>query len=303
MSQQAPLSTSVQVANSSTCPLTLADGFRNCAGITEDTYAVDPNLRVGYAQDWDVSMQRDFPGALVITATYSGVKGTRGMQEFLPNTYPIGAVNPCPSCPTGFVYRTSDGNSTREAGELQVRRRLRGGLTATVDYAWSKALDDDAQVGAQGHVQTQAALAAPSDTNSSPSANPTIAQNWLDLNAERGLSTFDQRNLMTAQVQYTTGMGLTETLLNGWRGTVFKEWTVLAKLTAGSGLPETPVYFTGSIRPDVTGAPLDKGPAGYFLNPAAYAAAATGQWGDARRDSIIGPDEFTLMARWHGRFG
>ncbi|HEX4065445.1 MAG TPA: carboxypeptidase-like regulatory domain-containing protein [Acidobacteriaceae bacterium] len=302
LAQQAPLSTSVQVANSSTCPLTLADGFRNCAGITADTYAVDPNLRVGYAQVWDVSAQRDFPGAMVITATYSGVKGTRGMQEFLPNTYPIGAVNPCPACPTGFVYRTSNGNSTREAGELQVRRRLRGGLTATADYTWSKALDDDAQVGATGHVETQAAMAAPSDTGATPSANPTIAQNWLDLNAERGLSTFDQRNLVTAQVQYTTGMGLTETLLNGWRGTAFKEWTVLAKLTAGSGLPETPVYFTaqpgtgvtGSIRPTATGAPLYHGTAGYFLNPAAYTAPAAGEWGDARRDSIIGPEEFTL---------
>jgi hypothetical protein len=43
MAQQAPLSTSVNVANSSTCPLTLAEGFRNCAGTTADTYAVDPH--------------------------------------------------------------------------------------------------------------------------------------------------------------------------------------------------------------------------------------------------------------------
>ncbi|MGA8110132.1 MAG: carboxypeptidase regulatory-like domain-containing protein [Acidobacteriaceae bacterium] len=304
MAQQAPLSKSLQVANSSTCPLTLANGFVNCAGITADTYAVDPNLRVGYAQDWQLSMQKDFPGALVITATYSGVKGTRGMQEFLPNTWPIGAANPCPSCPTGFVYRTSNGNSTRQAGELQARRRLRGGLTATVDYTWSKSLDDDAQVGAQGHVESQAALSAPSDTNAGSGANPTIAQNWLDLSAERGLSSFDRRNLVTATLQYTTGMGLTETLLSGWRGTLFKEWTVLTELTAGSGLPETPSLLTsvpgtgvtGSIRPDVTGAPLYQGPAGYFLNAAAFAAPAAGQWGDARRDSITGPDEFTLDA-------
>jgi hypothetical protein len=302
MSQQAPLSKSLTVANSPTCLLTLANPFQNCAGITPDNYAIDPNLRVGYAQDWQLSMQKDFPAALVITATYMGVKGTRGMQEFLPNTWPIGAVNPCPSCPTGFVYRTSNGNSTREAAELQVRRRLRGGFTATADYTWSKSLDDDSQVGAQGHQQTTAALSAPADTASSPSANPTIAQNWLDLNAERGLSTFDQRNLVTAQLQYTTGMGLSETLLSGWKGTVLKEWTVVTKLTAGSGLPETPSLLTavpgtgvtGSIRPDRTGAPLYTGHAGYFLNPSAFAAPAPGQWGDARRDSIIGPDEFTL---------
>ncbi|MGB6133956.1 MAG: TonB-dependent receptor [Acidobacteriaceae bacterium] len=304
MAQQAPLSKSLQVANSSACPLTLANGFVNCAGITADTYAVDPNLRVGYAQVWQLSMQKDLPGALVGTATYSGVKGTRGMQEFLPNTYPSGAANPCPSCPAGFVYRTSNGNSTREAGEVQLRRRLRGGLTASVDYTWSKSLDDDSVVGATGHAEAQAAFAAPSDTSTSPSTNPTVAQNWLDPGAERGLSTFDQRNLVTAEFQYTTGMGLTETLLSGWRGTLFKEWTVMTKMTAGSGLPETPELLTaipgtgvtGPLRPNVTGAPLYKGPAGYFLNAAAYAAPAAGEWGDARRDSIVGPDEFTLDA-------
>jgi hypothetical protein len=302
LAQQSPLSKSVQVANSSSCPLTMANGFVNCAGMTEDTYAVDPNLRVGYAQVWQLSMQRDLPGALVGTVTYSGVKGTRGTQEFLPNTYPIGATNPCPSCPTGFVYRTSNGNSTREAGEVQLRRRLRGGLTASVDYTWSKSLDDDSVVGGMGHAVTQSATEAPSDTNVSASTGPTIAQNWRDLKAERGLSTFDQRNLVTAEVQYTTGMGLSETLLSGWRGTLFKEWTVMTKLTAGSGLPATPTFLdavpgtgvTGPIRPDVTGAPIYAAGPGHFLNAAAYAAPAAGQWGNARRNSIIGPNEFTL---------
>lgn len=309
MSQQAPLSRSLTVANSSTCPLTLANGFIECAGFTPDTYAVDPNLRVGYAQDWQLSVQSDLPGALVATATYSGVKGTRGMQQFLPNTYPIRAVNPCPACPSGFVYRTSNGNSTREAGELNLRRRLRGGLTASADYIWSKSLDDDAVIGAQGHAATQASMSAPSDSSaSSSSASPAIAQNWLDLNAERGLSTFDQRNLVTATLQYTTGMGLTETLLSGRPGRWFREWTLLGKLSAGSGLPETPNFVeavpgtgvTGPIRPDVTGAPPYARSAGHFLNAAAFTAPATGAWGDARRDSITGPGVFTFdssMAR------
>jgi hypothetical protein len=107
---------------------------------------------------------------------------------------------------------------------------------------------------------------------------------------------------VTAEIQYTTGMGLTETLLSGWRGTLFKEWTVMTKMTAGIGLPETPELLTtvpgtgvtGPIRPNVTGAPLYTGRSGYFLNAAAYAPPSAAEWGDARRDSIIGPDEFTL---------
>ncbi len=309
MAQQAPLSTSVNVANSSTCPLTLADGFRDCAGTTADTYAVDPNLRVGYAQDWQLSAQQDLPGALVITATYLGIKGTRGAQEFLPNTYPLGGVNPYAGLPVGFVYRTSNGNSTRQAGELQLRRRLRSGLTATLDYTWAKALDDDSQIGALGHVTTTEATASPSDTANNQPAAATIAQDWLNLPGERGLSTFDQRNLLKASFQYTTGMGLGgETLLGGWRGKFLKEWTVLTQITAGSGMPENPIVladvpgtgYTNIIRPDATGAPLYKAPAGYYLNPAAFTAPPAGQWGTARRNSITGPDQFSLdsaMAR------
>jgi hypothetical protein len=136
-------------------------------------------------------------------------------------------------------------------------------------------------------------------------AGPTIAQNWLDLEAERGLSTFDQRHLLTVQAQYTTGMGLGgKTLMSGWKGTLFKEWTVLTQITAGSGLPETPLYLaavpgtgvTGSIRPDATGAPLYAAPAGLSLDPAAYAVPPSGQWGNAGRDSITGPRQFGLNA-------
>ncbi len=299
MAQQFPLSKSVSVANSPTCPLTLANGFVNCIGTTPNTFAIDPNLRVGYAQTWQLALQRDFPGAMVVTATYLGIKGTRGMQQFLPNTNPIGASDPCTLCQSGFVYRTSNGNSTREAVQLQLRRRLRSGFTATLQYTYAKALDDDAQVGAQGHT---AATTAASTENQSGSA-PSIAQDWLNLSAEHGLSTFDQRHLLKAQLQYTTGMGLGGgTLLSGWRGRLLKQWTVLTQITAGSGLPETPVYLaavpntgvTGTIRPDLTGQPIYRASSGYFLNAAAFTAPASGAWGNALRNSITGPNQFGL---------
>ncbi len=92
LAQQAPLSRSLSVANSAACPLTLATGFsRECLTTTPNTFAVDPNFRVGYAQTWQVAVQRDLPAALQMTGTYLGIKGTRGVQEFLPNTYPLGA--------------------------------------------------------------------------------------------------------------------------------------------------------------------------------------------------------------------
>jgi hypothetical protein len=309
MAQQAPLSTSLNVANSSTCKLTLANGFpTNCTGTTADNFAVDPNMRVGYAQVWQLSAQTDLPWSLVTTVTYSGSKGTHGMQEFLPNTYPIGAVTPCPSCPEGFVYRTSGGNSLRQAGQFQLRRRLRSGFAATVEYTFSKSLDDDAQVGALGHVAvTTAEQLGVGSASSGGSA--LIAQNWLNPRAERSLSSFDQRQLLTAQVQYTTGMGLGgRTLMSGWHGRLLKEWTVMSQISAGSGTPETPVYFatvpgtgiTNTIRPDLTGTPIYQSSGGAHLNVNAYTAPASGAWGTAGRNSITGPGQFSLngsMAR------
>lgn len=323
MAQQAPLSKSLSVPNSSACPLTLANGFNVCPAISPNTFAVDPNFRPGYAQNWQLSLQRDLPGSLQLTATYLGIKGTAGVQEFLPNTFPIAAANPCPTCPIGFAYLTSGGNSTRQVGQVQLRRRLHNGLTATVLYVFSKSIDDDSVLGGQGAsaVTQSAAQGAPGigkrPAGGGNQSTPTIAQNWRDLGAERGPSTFDQRHLLSTQLQYTTGMGIGgETLLRGWRGTLFKEWTFLTQVTLGSGLPETPVYLaavpgtgvTGTIRPSDTGAPLYAAPPGLFLNPAAYTVPLPGQWGNAGRNSIIGPSQFSLNAslgrtfRLNGRF-
>ncbi|MGH9430279.1 MAG: carboxypeptidase regulatory-like domain-containing protein [Terriglobia bacterium] len=311
MAQQAPLSKSLTVQNSAACPLTLANGFTTCPTVTPDNFAIDPNFRVGYAQNWDAEIQSDLPGSLQLTATYLGTKGTRGLQEFLPNTYPIGAANRCPACPAGFIYFASNGNSSREALQVQLRRRLSGGLAATVAYTYSKAIEDDSLLGGQGAVAAQSSTMVPwlmqgvAQSGGTAQGSGTIAQNWRNLAAERSLSPFDQRHLLNARLQYTTGMGVAGgTLMSGWKGALFKKWTFLTEITVGSGFPETPVYLaavpgtgvTGSIRPNYTGTPLYAAPAGLDLNPAAFEPASAGQWGNAGRNSIIGPAQFSLDA-------
>src|SRR5438309_4355719 len=78
MAQQAPLSKSLSVENGPTCQLTVANGFNTCSSVTPNTFAVDTNFRVGYSQNWQFSIQRDLPGAPQLSATYLGIKGTRG---------------------------------------------------------------------------------------------------------------------------------------------------------------------------------------------------------------------------------
>ena len=201
-------------------------------------------------------MQRDLPAQLTVLGTYLGDAGTNLMQQVLPNTYPAGAENPCPTCPTGFRYLTSNGRSMRHSAQIQVRRRLSAGFTAATEYTLAKSMDDAASFG--GATLDGGAL----------------AQNWLDPDAEYARSSFDQRHLVTASVDYTTGSGIAGgTLLDGWKGRLLKDWTLTARFSTGSGLPVTPVYFApvggtgviGSLRPDLTGVANDP-PDGAYAN-------------------------------------
>jgi len=287
LAQQSPLSKSLNVQNSTACPLTLASAFNPCATTTQNTFAVDPDLKIGNIQTWTLGVQRDLPWSLQWSASYLGNKGTHGMQKSYPNSYAPDASSPCPSCPVGFAYISSGGNSTREAGQFQLRRRLHNGFAASVAYTFAKSIDNDAVLGGQN----------------GGSATLPAAQNWRDLVGERGLSSNDQRHLLIASAQYTTGMGIGGgSLVDGWRGVLYKEWTTLLSISTGSGLPVTPYTAAllggtgaqGSVRPNLTGVSVYAAPAGLALNPAAFATPPSGQFGNARRNSITGPSQFSM---------
>jgi hypothetical protein len=152
-------------------------------------------------------------------------------------------------------------------------------------YTYSKSIDDAGLGGGSGGL---------------------VAQNWLDLSAERGLSTFDQRHLLNLTAQYSSGVGVAGgTLLAGWRGALVKDWTITTNVNVGSGLPLSPscarCLLTGStasgpVRPEYTGLDLYAAQPGEYLNPLAYIAPLSGQWGNAGRDSITGPGQFSLGA-------
>ena len=285
LAQQPPLSRTFSVENSASNPVTLANAFLQAAPQNAlNTYAVDPDLRVGAAQNWNASVQRDLPASLTVTASYLGTHGTDLLQQFLPNSHALGTDNPCPSCPAGYIYLVSGGVSDRHAGQVQLRRRLRNGLTWTANYTLSKS-DDNAT-----------AFSGPSLSGF------TVAQNWVDLDAEYAPSTFDQRHLFTGQVQYTTGVGVGGgALLTGVRGAIIKNWTVTANLDAGSGKPVTPVVQTqipgtgvlGAMRADRTDASTSDIPDGFYINPTAY-TLPVGHFGNAGRNSERGAKQFNL---------
>ena len=138
--------------------------------------------------------------------------------------------------------------------------------------------------------------------------NAVQAQNYLDTSAERAISAGNRTHALNLNWQYSSGVGRGGgTLVSGWKGVVLKGWTVTNNISLGSGTPLTPTVggarstttgtgITGSLRADATGLSVTDAPAGQPFNYAAFAIPAAGQWGNAGRNTIIGPGLFGLNA-------
>jgi hypothetical protein len=286
MAQQPPFAQVLSVSSSRTNLLGLENGFllASSQGAT-GTYAIDPNYRVGYAQTWMMSLQSELPLGMFGTIGYLGTKGTRLDQQFIPNSVAPGA--PESALPHGFIYETSNGNSIYHAAQFQLNRRFRSGFSAHSSYQFSKSIDN-AGTGGRGQGGTP------------------VAQNWLDLSAERGLSSFDARHNLSVQFQYSTGMGRSGgTLLKGWKGALLKDWTVSGTTSIRSGSPFTATAggnrsqvggtaVSNTVRANATGLPVEV--SGMLFNTAAFAGPLAGQWGNAGRNTIPGPTTFYLDA-------
>jgi trimeric autotransporter adhesin len=289
MAQQPPFAQVLSVSSTTSNPLTLENGFTSATSETQtSTYAIDPNYRVGYAQTWNFSLQHDLPFSLFATAGYLGTKGTRLDQQFLPNSVAPGLT--ASTLPTGYTFETSNGDSIYHAAQFQLNRRFHGGLMTRASYQFSKSIDN-AGTGGRGQ------------------GNTPVAQNWEDLSAERGLSSFDARHNLTVNFQYSSGMGMSGgTLLNGWKGALLKDWTLGGSISLKSGLPFTATIggnrsqvsgtaVSNTVRADSTGDSVKA--SGLLFNTAAFTEPAAGTWGNAGRNTIPGPTTFNL----NGTFG
>ena len=78
MSSQPPFAKTTSISTSPLYPLTLENGFPIIPAQTiTNTYAIDPNYLLAYAQSWSFAVQNTLPHGLFVEVEYIGTKGTR----------------------------------------------------------------------------------------------------------------------------------------------------------------------------------------------------------------------------------
>jgi hypothetical protein len=188
----------------------------------------------------------------------------------------------------------SRGDSSYHALQVDVTRRISHGLSVRGVYTWSKTLDDGDSLN-----QTAAGNA------------PGLVSNPFHLAADKGLATFDVRNIAVINTIYELPFGHGEMYANdleGWKNGLVGGWSVGSIITAQTGFPFTPQLSynpsnTGDTRnpvrpflnPNFTGSVV-LGKPGQWFNPAAFIAppSASGFEGNVGRDTSIGPG----LATW-----
>ena len=290
LSNQYPFAVANSVNTSVFNVLTLEKGFSTTSpNDVRNTFAVDRNYRTPYAGTWNASIQHEFGGGFFAELGYLGTKGTRLDLRFIPNEAPPGTVatvthqNQLGNA-TGFVYDQSVGNSIFNALQLRLNRRFNRGLSLNLFYQYAKSIDDSSTFGGAGN---------------------TVAQNWLDLAAERGLSSFDVRHQFSGNFVWTSPVGDRGSHISPDRvvGRLLKDWQLSGSITSQTGNPLTARVLgntqqlaqTGGVgkgRAEATGEPIDAGTG--FFNLDAFTVPPTGVYGNAGRNTIPGPGVFNL---------
>jgi len=288
--------------------LTLQQGFPAVAenSITNN-YAVNPNYRMGYVQIRNIDIQQQIRPTLLLNLDYTGTKGTDLDILEAPNRTATGIRIPGVQA---FTYENSVADSAANAASVRLRKRLSHGFSVGGIYTFSKSIDNASSVGAGATSSASSpglgggGTGAAGAGSTASAGTASVAQNPFDLAAERGLSSFNQTHRFTADYLWELPFGHDKTWFSGnspWRA-IFGDWQWSGDWTIASGLPFTPRLLgnptdvnrgtNGTLRPDLVpgeSIALPNPSIAEWFNVAAFVAPPTGQYGDVRRNSIIGP--------------
>jgi hypothetical protein len=268
--------------------------------------SIDLHQRTSYSPQWSFTIQRELARDMVLEAGYLGTLGIKLQQNVQPNNSQPGSAAVDPRRPyAGLIYDagvvfppyiTVQGNSVPvtqvnvyqmsaqsnyHAFFLRYEKRFTRGLSVLSAYTFSKAITNAPQYRNAG------------GANGSENSPP---QNSYNLQAERGLASFDVRQRWVTSVVYD---------LPFHKNFLARDWQISGILTLQDGFP-----FTINLAGDTAG--IGGGTGGILIrantvpgqnyeldsnqkstskwfNTGAFVSPAAYQFGNIGRNTVVGP--------------
>ncbi len=247
---------------------------------------VHPGRRPSYMQQWNLNIQRELPGSMLLDVSYVGSAGVRliGVQDINAarlngpgENLSIAARRPYPAY--SFIQQYFAGEQSNYNALLAtLERRFSRGMSFLTSYTYSKSIDNGS--------------AALSDAQ--------VHQDRTNRRAERSLSAFDARNRLSFSGTYELPFGqgkkyfgnttsLARYLATGWQVNAIAQFQ--------SGLPFSPTV-TGDVaqtggqslqRPNRLAngnLPVDQRTADKWFDTSAFAIQTAGTFGNAGRNTL-----------------
>jgi len=259
---------------------------------TPTLFTIDPKLITPYLQQWHFGLEREMGKDTVLQVAYAGSKGDRLFTFYNGNqadpsanpSAPFAPRRPIPLIDAAINLFRSDGWSKYNSLQTRLERRFTHGFSLLVTYTYSHAEDDasNANLGSQNNDGFR----------------------WFKFpNLDKGNASFDVRHRFTASYMYELPFGRGKALLGDARGTleqVVGGWQVAGITTISSGNWFTPTDSNGNFAnsdpfegqlPNVVADPNHSRHCkpGTFFNTCAFVDPPFGSFGDAGRNSVLGP--------------
>jgi hypothetical protein len=243
---------------------------------------LDPAAKKGYSQNWNITLEQQVLKDLSLSFAYVGNKGSDilGAVEMNPAVYGPGATTGNTNARriysgiSAMEMATPFQKSKYDAFQFTATKRAAKGLSILGTYVYAVNRDN---------------------SSSTIEGTGSYPRSTWDPNIDWAYSDFDVRHRMNLSVNYDI-----PGKLNGAAGAILNDWQVNAIVFARTGLPFTVKSGTdrslsaiGQDNADRVGDPGSPNGLQWF-NPAAFAAATLGTFGNEPRNSMQGPAYFTV---------
>jgi hypothetical protein len=294
------------------------------AGLGQSVYTVDRPAGSGYAQQWNLAVQRAITSNLSAEVAYVGSRIVHvGIPDSnlnqlttaqlsqgpsllatvanpyygqIPSSSSIGGktttaaqlLKPYPRFLNIATYRHNSGGTNYNGGQLKMEQRFSHGVSFLFAYTHSKLIDDASSVFS-------------TTVLSSPNSSSLVAADTFRPYLERDSSSGDMTNVTSFSGTYDLPAGHGHRFASsGIANTILGGWTLNAMLSLQSGMPVTVTQATNNNsfagfalqRPNLVGKPSlssgDRSPAKYF-NTSAFGTAPQFTIGSASRNPVRGP--------------